>query len=324
MCIYISVLRFRTLLAPRVLVDVSQCSTETKIMGMPVSFPVGIAPTGNHKLAHPKGELMTASAASKENIIYTMSSSANTTIEDIKKIAPDSRKWFQLYILSDLEETKKVITRAIKCNFEAIVLTVDVPVVGLRRSVLREKPKYPDNVVLANFDPQSNSGSSSGVPFTDKIRSNVTWDIIAWLKSFVNVPIILKGILTPEDAMLAVKYKADAIWVSNHGGRQLDDAPSSLQALKRIAPIVKRSGLEIFIDGGIRTGADIFKCLAFGATAIFLGKPILCALAVEGEDGIRNALSILKRELSIIMALCGVERIDQINETYIWNEKSKI
>jgi isopentenyl diphosphate isomerase/L-lactate dehydrogenase-like FMN-dependent dehydrogenase len=321
---------------PRVFVDVSKVNTQTKVLGNTINSPIMIAPSALHKILHPDGELATAKAAQEANTIITLSTLSSTTLEDVGKANDNGIRWFQLYVMKEREQTVDLIRRAEKANYTAIVLTVDAPILGYRDRDLQVKFKYPEGIqyenlmiTLSNTAKKDVSGNVNQLLeqagnrselfkfFAQNIDPTLNWDILKWLRSITKLPIILKGIHSPEDAILADKNGIDAIIVSNHGARQLDTAPSTIEMLYPICRALKGSKMEIYVDGGFRRGTDIFKALAMGAKGIMLGRPVLWGLACDGKEGVKRVLDMLNNELLVAMKLAGCSSIDQINDKFI-------
>jgi len=300
-------------LRPKTLVDVSDCNTATTILGIPVQTPVMVAPTTVHRLAHPDGELATVRAAGTAGALMVVSAGSSYSLEEIAEAA-SGPLWLQLYIYRDLTITVKLLQRAREAGYRAIVLTVDTPRLGQREQDLRNHFRLPSHIQLANF---INSTWQIGLGAE---RAPITWETLHWLQSETPLPIILKGILTAEDALLAVEHGAAAIIVSNHGGRQLDGAVTSIEALPEIVEAVAgRCG--IYLDGGIRRGTDILKALALGARAVLIGRPVLWGLAANGEEGVFDVLRLLREELELDMALVGRRTLADIDSSLIVSEK---
>ncbi|XP_064630007.1 2-Hydroxyacid oxidase 2-like [Lineus longissimus] len=295
-------------LRPRYLVDVSFRATAGTILGHKVDFPVGISPTAFHRLAHPDGEAAVARAAQDMNTIYIMSTTATSSIEEIARVAPNGINWFQLYIPHDRTLAEDMILRAQKAGFKALVLTIDTPDTGKKRINVREPINWPKHLKLGNFREDQVDGISSsvtkGVPTGGQFTEKLTWKDLDWLKKITNLPIIVKGIMTGEDAELAVQYGVSAVFVSNHGGRQLDGCLATIDVLPEIVRAV-RGRVEVYLDGGVRHGADVLKALALGATAVFMGRPIIWGLSYNGYQGVRQVLSIMKEEIHLALALTG-------------------
>lgn len=291
----------RIRLRPRMLIDVSTCDTRTTVQEIPLSLPVMIAPTAFHSLACPEGECATAEAAGAAGTLMVASSSSTRSLEDIAQVA-SGPLWFQLYVFNR-QGIPALLQRVQAAGYRALVLTVDSPRWGHKERALRSGFQVP---MKANFDDQADARDT--VPFT--------WQDLAWLRSLTPLPIILKGILTAEDARLALEYGAAGIIVSNHGGRQLDSVPASIEVLPEIVAAVGQ-GCEIYLDGGIRRGTDVLKALALGARAVLIGRPILWGLAVEGKTGAQDVLEILRAELELAMALAGRPTIASIDSSLV-------
>ncbi|XP_066233399.1 2-Hydroxyacid oxidase 2 isoform X1 [Saccopteryx leptura] len=302
-------------LRPRYLKDVSQVDTRTTIQGEEISAPIGISPTGFHCLAWPDGEMSTARAAQAARVCYITSTYSSCTLEDIVATAPRGFRWFQLYVQSDRQLNQKLIQRAESLGFRALVVTVDVPKVGKRRHDVRNQMNFKTNLLLKDLQSPKERNSMPYLQMSP-IDSSFCWNDLSWLQSITQLPIILKGILTKEDAALAVKHKVQGIIVSNHGGRQLDDVPASIDALTEVVAAV-RGKLEVYLDGGVRTGNDVLKALALGAKCVFLGRPVLWGLASKGEHGVEEVLNILKDEFHTSMALTGCRSVPEISRDLI-------
>ncbi|XP_023562226.1 hydroxyacid oxidase 2 isoform X2 [Octodon degus] len=293
----------------------SEVDIRTTIQGEEISAPICIAPTAMHCYIWPDGEMSTARAAQAANICFITSTFASCTLEDIVATAPRGLRWLQLYVQLDWEINKYIVRRAESLGFKALVITVDVPITGKRRNDMRNhldlqkkmKIKYPGSPEEKNF-------TSEAQP--THFNASFCWDHLSRMQSITKLPIILKGILTKEDAELAVKHKVQGIIVSNHGGRQLDEVPSSIDALVEVVTAVKGK-IEVYMDGGVRTGNDVLKALALGAKCIFLGRPVLWGLACKGEHGVEEVLNILKTEFHSSMTLIGCRSVAEINRDLI-------
>jgi 4-hydroxymandelate oxidase len=297
----------RILLRPRVLVNVSHCETSTTVLGTPVSMPILVAPMSSHCLAHPEGECATAQGVGLANTLMVVSTDATRNIEEIAQAA-SGPLWFQLYVYPSLEVAAKLVRRAEAAGYRAIVLTVDLPRLSKRERDIRNNVKIPpEPFTAANFD---------GVKKEGKQWVPLTWESLAWLRSITSLPILLKGILTAEDAVLAVEHGVDGIVVSNHGGRQLDTAIPSIEALPEVVEAVA-GRCEVYLDGGIRRGTDVLKALALGARAVLLGRPVLWGLAVNGAEGVHHVLELLRSELELDMALAGRPTLDSIDRSLV-------
>lgn len=308
----------RMRIIPRVLRDVSQRDLSTTLLGERVSFPVGVAPMGAHGYFWPGGEVDTFKGAAASGVCCVLSTFSNRTLADVAAASsPGALPWFQLYMMADRNYSEYLIKEVEKFGYKALVLTVDVPVMGLRWRNMKEPTVDMSHQPYAlTKDKTSPAGTTLSV--AGMIDRKLTWQSITWLRSLTNLPIIIKGILSPDDASLAVKYGASGVWVSNHGGRQMDTAPTTLEMLPSIMRAVDGKA-EVYMDGGVRTGSDVFKALALGAKAVFVGRPVLWGLAAKGSDGVHQVLEILQHEFDTCMALAGCTKISDINESYILN-----
>ena len=291
-------------LNPSVLTDVSKIDTSISLFGHQIPYPILIAPTAFHKAMHPEGELATVRGANAASAIYVVSSYTTTPLEDIVQEATQPL-WFQLYVRDDREFTKDLFLKAEFLGCRALVITVDTPVAGVRNRQDKAKFKLPDEI---------NTFYTQGELIGKK---PITWDDMAWLISLVKIPVLLKGILNAEDAEKALQIGASGIVVSNHGGRNLDTVPATIEALPRIAEKVNKR-VPILLDGGIRRGTDVLKALALGADAVLVGKPICYGLGVAGAEGVAKVLEILKHEFELAMALIGKATIESIDRLVIW------
>jgi len=297
----------RIQLRPRVLVDISNCDTSTTVLGTPISMPILVAPMALHCLAHPEGECATAQGAGMAGTLMIASTTATKNIEEIAQAATGPL-WFQLYVYPSFEVAEKLVRRAETAGYRAIVLTVDLPRLGRREKDIRNNMTIPPSPYYeANFVDVEKEGQS-WVP--------LTWESLSWLRSITSLPILLKGILTAEDALLAVEHGVDGIVVTNHGGRQLDTAIPSIEALPEVVEAVA-GRCEVYLDGGIRRGTDVLKALALGARAVLLGRPVLWGLAVNGAEGVRHVLELLHNELELDMALAGRPTLDSIDRSLV-------
>lgn len=301
----------------RVLVDVSARTPETTVLGYPVSMPVLIAPTAFHKMAHPDGEVATARAAGKAKTIMLLSSLSNTDVEDVVQ-ATSAPVFFQLYVYRDRKATEAVVARVEAAGCRALVLTVDAPLLGRRERDVRNRFCLPAGLAVKNLVPAGYGdvpahASDSGLAayFASLLDPSLTWKDLAWLRSLTKLPVIVKGIVRADDAKRAVDCGASAIVVSNHGGRQLDTSPATIDALPAIADAVGKS-TELLLDGGVRRGTDVIKAVALGAKAVLVGRPVLWGLAADGERGVSRMLEILREELDLAMALVGAGRMTEI------------
>ncbi|XP_040278732.1 hydroxyacid oxidase 2 isoform X1 [Bufo bufo] len=308
----------RIRLRPRMLRDVSVTDSRTTILGTEISCPIGIAPTAFHCLAWPDGEISTARAAETQNLCYVASTYSTCSVEEIVAAAPAGFRWFQLYIYRDRKLSEQLVHRVEALGFKALVLTVDLPYTGKRRSDIRNNFRLPPHLKVKNFEGvfKEHCGPDNyGVP-DNTLDPSISWKDIHWLRSLTRLPIIIKGILTKEDAELAVKHGVQGIIVSNHGGRQLDGELATIDALSEVVEAVQ-GRTEVYIDGGIRTGSDVLKALALGAKCVFIGRPIVWGLAYKGEEGVRGVLQILTDEFRLSMALSGCRNISEINRNLV-------
>jgi isopentenyl diphosphate isomerase/L-lactate dehydrogenase-like FMN-dependent dehydrogenase len=299
----------RIKLRPRVLVDVSPDAIDmnANVLGVPVSLPVLIAPMALHCMAHPEGECATAQGAGRAGTLMIASTVATRSIEEIAQAA-SGPLWFQLYTYPTLKVAESLVRRAEDAGYRAIVLTVDLPALGNREKDRRNNVVIPPSPYQeANF---------IGVEKIGQRWVTLTWESLAWLRSITSLPIMLKGILTEEDARLAIEHGVDGIVVTNHGGRQLDTAIPSIEALPEIVEAVA-GRCEVYLDGGIRRGTDILKALALGARAVLVGRPVLWGLAANGADGVYHVLELLRKELELAMALSGRPTLASIDRSLV-------
>jgi 4-hydroxymandelate oxidase len=313
----------RIALRPRYMVDVSKIDTATSVLGDPISLPVLLAPAAGHRLCCPDGELATARAAMHAGTAMILSTLSTVSMEEVAQ-AGNAPLWFQLYVYRDREITRQLVQRAEAAGYKALCLTVDVPVIGNRERDLRNSFSFPREYPFANFldlDLETMPtvgvvGSTLSAYVASKWDPSITWHDFEWFRSITKLPIVLKGILTAEDARLAVEHGASAIIVSNHGGRQLDGVLSGIAALPEVVETVD-GRIEVLVDGGIRRGTDVLKALALGARAVLVGRPYMFALAVEGEAGVQRMLEILRQELVTAMALTGRPTIADIDPSVV-------
>ena len=281
----------RLKLRPRVLVDLGSVATKTTVLGNEISLPVLIAPLAMQRMAHPDGELATARAAAAAGTILCVSSAATARPVEIAEAAPGCVRWFQVYVFADRAVTLDLVEEACAHGYSALVLTVDTPFLGRRERDIRVDFKIPEGIT-----PISDI-------FARAFDRSLSWRDLEWLSGY-GVPVVVKGILTAEDARLACEHGAAAIVVSNHGGRQLDGVPASIEVLAEVAEAVDGRA-EVLLDGGVRRGTDVLKALALGARAVLVGRAMLWALAVDGEAGVRHVLELLRAELELGLALLG-------------------
>ncbi|KAJ8045511.1 Hydroxyacid oxidase 1 [Holothuria leucospilota] len=279
----------RIRMRPQVLKNVSYMDLSTTLLGKTISFPVAIAPTGMQCLSHCHGEVATAKAAASMQTGMILSTWSNKSMEEVVSAAPSCLHWFQLYIVKDGGLTASLVKRAEKAGYKALVVTVDTPVVGLRLPDLRNGFQVDNRISvycfisfrLPNLESDSSKHFQGDMYGPIRISPAVTWRDIARIKRSTSLPIVLKGILTAEDAKMAVRIGIDGIIVSNHGGRQLDGVLASIDALPEVVESVKGSDVEVYLDSGVRQGTDVLKALALGARAVFVGRPALWGLTYK-------------------------------------------
>src|SRR5579884_2502187 len=289
----------RLRLRPRVLRDVGSPSTATTVLGQEVAMPVLVAPVAYQRAAHPDGEIGMARAAAAAGTVMCLSTFATTTPEDVA--ATGAPLWYQLYVPKDDGHARELVTRARDAGFRALVLTVDMPgVSGRRERDVRSGWRLPPEVLVQSV------GRSELQPheFVDLLSPSLTWSDVERFASLSSLPVLLKGILTAEDARLACEHGAAGVIVSNHGGRQLDGVPAALDALPEVAEAVD-GRIEVLMDGGIRRGTDVVKALALGARAVLAGRAVLWGLVVGGEEGARHVLELLHDEVALALKLAG-------------------
>ena len=312
----------RIALLPRMLVDVSERHMGTTALGEPVSMPILIAPTAFQGLAHPKGEVATVKAAGAAKTLMTLSTLSTFSIEEVMAVATGP-VWFQLYVFKDRAISASLVKRAEVAGCKAIVFTVDVPLLGRRERDVRNRFKLPDDLPVKNLlpaglqeFPDGTAGSGLAPYITSLFDPALTWKDIEWLAGITNLPVLVKGILRSDDALLAVKHGASGVIVSNHGARQLDTAPATISVLPEIVDTVGGK-VEVYVDGGIRRGTDVLKAIACGARAVFIGRPVLWGLASGAETGVRYVLEMVRQEFDLAMALSGCPTLSSITRDLI-------
>jgi len=298
----------RRTLRPRVLVDVSGVTTATTLLGAATSMPVAIAPIAAHGLMHPDAELATARAAAAAGVPFTLSTFASRPIEAIAEAAPDAARWFQLYVQSDPGLTRELVQRAAAADYSALVLTVDMPVLGYRERDRRNR--------FDTTDPRRPL-DLPGADATAQPPPTLTWADLEGIRAWApGLPLVLKGILGAEDARLAVEHGADAVVVSNHGARQLDRVAASVDVLEEVVAAVD-GRTEVWVDGGVRRGLDVTIALALGARGVLVGRPVLWALAAGGRAGVERALAILREEIELALALLGATAPGEVTRAHV-------
>jgi 4-hydroxymandelate oxidase len=303
---------FRKLrLLPRVLRGSDKRDLSVELLGTQASMPILIAPTAFHRLAHADGELATARAAALAGTIMIVSMASTTAIEDVaaaaRDVAPDPALWFQLYLQPDLEFTEAIVRRAEAAGVKAFVVTVDSPVLGRReRDDRNDFHDLPSGLVVENLRNigENRSGGNASHVRDIVMSAGLNWEHIAWLRSKTKLPVLIKGVLHPEDARLAVHHGVAGIVVSNHGGRQLDTVPATIDVLPEIAAAVG-GAMPVLLDGGIRRGTDVVKALALGADAVGVGRPVVWGLAAGGREGVSKVLELLREDFDQALAMCG-------------------
>jgi len=328
----------------RVLVNMENRSLTTSLLGQQVSMPVALAPVGLTGMQAADGEIKAARAAEQFGVPYTLSTMSICSIEEVARNTQQAF-WFQLYVMRDRDYIKRLINRAKAADCSALVLTVDLQIIGQRHKDIKNGLSTPPKPTLANLfnmackpawamgmlkTPRRDFGNISGHVEGVNSKSSLSqwtaaqfdpslsWDDVKWIKDLWQGKLIIKGIIDPEDAQMAVQAGADAIVVSNHGGRQLDGAPASIDALPAIVRQVGNQPCETWMDGGIRSGQHIFKALALGASATLIGRSYIYGLGAMGESGVSKALQILRNELDLTMAFCGLRDIKHVSDKVIW------
>ncbi|MFF2545428.1 alpha-hydroxy acid oxidase [Kitasatospora sp. NPDC058063] len=313
----------RHALRPRTLVDVSACDPALTLLGAPLRLPLGIAPMAYHRLVDPEGETATARAAGRAGALLVAAMFASRTLEEIAAAATGPL-WLQLYWLRERAALAALVERAEAAGYRALVLTVDAPRIGRRLRDLRNGFAVPPTVRAVNLDRSlmsashraADGGSGIAEHAREQFDPTLSWTDLAWLRERTRLPLVLKGVLTAEDARLAVEHGVDALLVSNHGGRQLDGAIPALAALPEVVEAVP-ADLPVLFDGGVRSGTDLAIALALGARAVLIGRPALWGLAVGGEAGVHRVLDLLREELEHTMALLGRPRLADLDRTVL-------
>ncbi|HXI81564.1 MAG TPA: alpha-hydroxy acid oxidase [Verrucomicrobiae bacterium] len=307
----------RRTLRPRVLVDVANVTTATALLGMPSAMPIAIAPTAGHGLVHPEGEVATARAAAAAGIPFTLATMSTRSIEEVAAATPDAIRWFQLYVQADPQRTRELVERAAAAGYRAIIVTVDLPVLGYRDRDRRNRFDLPGPLGNLPDVPVGPPPDDDDVQVPDLLSRSLTWADLTTIRGWApGLPFVLKGILTAEDARLAVEHGAEAIVVSNHGARQLDRVPATIDVLEEIVDAV-RGRTEIWVDGGVRRGLDVAIALALGARGVLVGRPIQWGLAVAGQAGVERVLAILREELEIALALLGTPTPGHLTRAHV-------
>lgn len=306
----------RLLLRPRMLRDSSHRDLSVTVLGQKCDLPFMVAPMALAKLAHPEGESAVARAAVSRGVGVVLSTISTVALEDIAQIKPNPL-WFQLYVYKDRAITRDLVARAEVSGYDALVVTVDTPYLGKRERDMKNVLQIPEEFIIANLrqpdaprmgQPRPDTGLNTVIARYD---DSLTWKDMEWLASITDMPVVVKGVLRGDDAKLAVEHGMKGVIVSNHGGRQLDTAIATLTALPDVVAGVEGKA-DVLLDGGVRRGTDILKALALGAKSVLVGRPIYYALAANGELGVLQAFDLLRDELDLALALCGVHRADSI------------
>lgn len=306
-------------LAPRVLSGVEKIDLSTRLLGAPWGMPVAVAPMAHHTMVHPDGEAGTVRAANRFGVPVVVSTFAGRSFEELAEVAT-TQLWLQLYCFRDRGLTRALVERAAAAGFGGVVLTVDCPKLGRRPRDLRSGFRLPAHVRPVNL-PDSDDYSSSDVYARSEMDPSLDWSVVEWLKALAPLPVLLKGILTADDAARAVEHGADGIIVSNHGGRQLEAAPATLHALPGVVDAVG-GRCPVLVDGGVRRGCDVAAALAYGADAVLVGRPVLHGLAVAGEEGASAVLGILADELTDVMLQTGRRNVAELDASLVFGGRA--
>jgi 4-hydroxymandelate oxidase len=302
----------RLTLRPRVLRDVSAVSTATSLLGVPVPTPVVVAPMAYHQMAHPEGEAASAAGAAAAGCCYVLSTQATMSVEDVAAAAPDGLRWFQVYVVRDRGWTAELVARAAAAGYRALVLTVDVPLLGNRLRDLRNDFRLPTGLKPANAPPTAAARqrelAGDVIAQVGQFDPGLTFDAVGWLAEASGLPVLVKGVLRGDDALACLDAGAAGVVVSNHGGRQLDTVVATADALAEVVAAVGDRA-EVYVDGGVRRGTDLVKALALGARAVLVGRPVFWALVTGGAAGVERLLAGLTAELELAMALCGAPTV---------------
>jgi isopentenyl diphosphate isomerase/L-lactate dehydrogenase-like FMN-dependent dehydrogenase len=304
-------------LRPRLLVDVTAVTTGTKVLGEEIGIPVLTAPVAYQRMAHPDGEAAVARAAAAAGTIMCLSTFATTSAADVAEAAPDSRRWFQLYWHPDRGVTRSLLDQARETGFSAVLFTLDVPVLGRRERDLRTGFALRPGLAIQTYGSALGElGALTSELAAQLIDARLTWRDLEWLQDNAQMPVLAKGILTAEDAVLAADHGCAGVVVSNHGGRQLDRAVASLDALPEVVEAVG-DRVEVLMDGGIRRGTEIAIALALGARAVLVGRPVVWGLAARGQEGVEHVLRLLRDELAQALALLGCSSPGELGRAHV-------
>jgi isopentenyl diphosphate isomerase/L-lactate dehydrogenase-like FMN-dependent dehydrogenase len=304
-------------LRPRMLAGLGEWGTRAEVLGAEVSMPVLVAPVAYQRLVHPQGELAMARAAAGAGTVMCLSTQATSRPRDVAEAAPGGRRWFQLYCFKDEGVTRALMDEAVDCGFEAIVVTVDAPRGGNRERDLRTGFRIPEGLGVPSVEAALGSDRAVTIEETFALMDPaLSWAMLEELASECKVPVLVKGVLSDEDAALAVGHGAAGVIVSNHGGRQLDRVSASGDALPEVVDAIDGRA-AVLVDGGIRRGVDVVTALALGADAVLVGRPALWGLAVGGEEGARRVLDLLRRELELALSLCGCASPAELSRAHL-------
>jgi 4-hydroxymandelate oxidase len=306
---------------PRVLCDVSEISTATTVLGTAVALPVVVAPVAYQQLYDPEGECATARAAAAVGAAVAVSTFSTRSHEEIAAAAPGLVQWCQLYVLQDRDVTREHLAGAAKAGCSAVVLTVDTPLLAQRERDLRVGFEIPSDLPLPYARATIGDEPQNPADQFALLDASVSWRDLEWIAGEAELPVVLKGVVTTEDAHLAIEHGAAAIVVSNHGGRQLDGVPATLDSLPEVVEAVAGS-VEVYLDGGIRRGTDVAKALALGARAVLAGRAPIFGLAAAGEEGVRHVLELLRDELALTLGLLGCTSPDELTRTHVQRSAS--
>lgn len=318
----------RLRIMPRIMVDVRRIDTSCTLLGEKLSMPLLIAPMAYQRMAHPEGEKATARAAAQCSIPMVQSTMGTVKLAEVAKAAAGAPLlMFQLYVIKDRDFCRKLILDAERAGYKALAITVDAPHLGNRWADERNEFHLPEPLTPVNLEglkpPAAESQrqgkeikSAIAAVFAKQIDPGLTWDFVPWVRSFCKLPILVKGVLSPHDALRALDAGVDGLMVSNHGGRQLDFAPASLDCLTGIKRVIGNR-LPILVDGGIRRGSDILKALALGADAVCVGRPVLHGLALDGEQGVKDVIDLLRNDLELAMRLSGCPDLKSITRDMV-------
>ncbi|MEA2212884.1 MAG: 4-hydroxymandelate oxidase [Solirubrobacteraceae bacterium] len=306
----------RLALRPRMLVGVGDRDASVSLLGRRRPHPIVVAPTAFQRLAHPDGELATARAAAATDTIMCLSTLATASPESVAGAAPGAPRWFQLYVFKDRGVSRDLVRRASEAGYEALVVTVDLPLFGIRERELRSGVRSSDAQAVTGAAAAGASGAMTPDEFGALVDPDLRWDDIARFAAESPLPVVVKGILTAADATLAADNGAAGVIVSNHGGRQLDGVLSGADALPEIVEVIG-DRLDVLVDGGIRRGTDVVKALALGARAVLIGRPVVSGLAVGGAEGVQRVLEILLAELDNALGLIGAPRASALDTSFL-------